>query len=86
MTALPTLGGNNSFATGANNLGQVARWAETATHDLSLTGLKSTAHCNCKLTADMVPTTRLMPTIAISPHETEGVIALASSSSTFDPH
>jgi probable HAF family extracellular repeat protein len=35
MTALPTLGGNNSFATGANNLGQVAGWAETATHDPS---------------------------------------------------
>ena len=35
MTALPTLGGNNSFATGANNLGQVAGWAETATRDPS---------------------------------------------------
>jgi probable HAF family extracellular repeat protein len=35
MTALPTLGGNNSSAAGANNLGQVAGWAETATHDPS---------------------------------------------------
>jgi probable HAF family extracellular repeat protein len=31
MTALPTLGGNNSSAIGDNNLGQVAGWAETAT-------------------------------------------------------
>jgi probable HAF family extracellular repeat protein len=31
MRALPTLGGNNSTATGANNLGQVAGWDETAT-------------------------------------------------------
>jgi probable HAF family extracellular repeat protein len=31
MTALPTLGGNNSTATGANNLGQVVGWDETAT-------------------------------------------------------
>lgn len=29
MTALPTLGGNNSSALGDNNLGQVAGWAET---------------------------------------------------------
>jgi probable HAF family extracellular repeat protein len=31
--ALPTLGGNNGFATGANNLGQVVGWAENAVHD-----------------------------------------------------
>ncbi len=35
MTALPTLGGNNSSAAGVNNLGQVAGWAETATKDPS---------------------------------------------------
>jgi probable HAF family extracellular repeat protein len=35
MTALPTLGGNNSSATAVNNLGQVAGWAETATKDPS---------------------------------------------------
>ncbi len=33
MTALPTLGGNNGFAAGANNLGQVAGWAENTVHD-----------------------------------------------------
>jgi probable HAF family extracellular repeat protein len=33
MRALPTLGGNNGFATGANNLGQVAGWAENTVHD-----------------------------------------------------
>jgi probable HAF family extracellular repeat protein len=31
MTALPTLGGNNSFATGANNRGQIVGGAETIT-------------------------------------------------------
>lgn len=34
MAALPTLGGNNSFATGVNNRGQVVGVAETATQDL----------------------------------------------------
>jgi len=33
MTALPTLGGNNGYAAGANNRGQVAGWAETTFHD-----------------------------------------------------
>jgi probable HAF family extracellular repeat protein len=33
MRALPTLGGNNGFAAGANNRGQVAGWAENAVHD-----------------------------------------------------
>jgi probable HAF family extracellular repeat protein len=34
MRALPTfLGGNNGFATGANNLGQVVGWAENSVHD-----------------------------------------------------
>jgi probable HAF family extracellular repeat protein len=33
MTALPTLGGNNGFAAGNNNLGQIAGWAETTVHD-----------------------------------------------------
>jgi probable HAF family extracellular repeat protein len=33
MTALPTLGGNNGFATGVNNRGQIVGWAENATHD-----------------------------------------------------
>ena len=36
MTALPTLGGNNSSATGVNNLGQVVGWAETAAKDPTL--------------------------------------------------
>jgi probable HAF family extracellular repeat protein len=31
--ALPTLGGNNGFAAGANNLGQITGWAETPVHD-----------------------------------------------------
>src|SRR5580765_1677510 len=33
MRALPTLGGNNGFATGSNNRGQTVGWAETAVHD-----------------------------------------------------
>ena len=33
MTALPTLGGYNGFASSVNNLGQVVGWAETAVHD-----------------------------------------------------
>ncbi len=33
MTALPTLGGNNGFAAGANESGQIVGWAETAQHD-----------------------------------------------------
>jgi len=34
MTPLPTLGGNNSYATAANNWGQVVGLAENSTHDL----------------------------------------------------
>jgi probable HAF family extracellular repeat protein len=33
MTPLPTLGGTHGFATGSNNLGQVAGWAENTVHD-----------------------------------------------------
>ena len=33
MTALPTLGGDNGFATGVNSRGQVVGWAETLVHD-----------------------------------------------------
>jgi probable HAF family extracellular repeat protein len=33
MSALPTLGGNNGFATGANQRGQVVGWAENTVHD-----------------------------------------------------
>ncbi|GGA47380.1 hypothetical protein [Dyella nitratireducens] len=33
MQALPTLGGNNGFAAGANNLGLIVGWAENAVHD-----------------------------------------------------
>jgi probable HAF family extracellular repeat protein len=33
MRALPTLGGNNAFATGANNHRQVVGWAENTVHD-----------------------------------------------------
>jgi probable HAF family extracellular repeat protein len=33
MSPLPTLGGNNGFATGANDRGQVVGWAETTLHD-----------------------------------------------------
>jgi uncharacterized membrane protein len=35
MTALPTLGGDNGFATGINDSGQIVGWAETPVHDLS---------------------------------------------------
>ncbi len=33
MTKLPTLGGNNGFATSVNDLGQVVGWAENTVHD-----------------------------------------------------
>jgi len=33
MRALPTLGGNNGFATGANNRGEVVGWAENTVQD-----------------------------------------------------
>jgi probable HAF family extracellular repeat protein len=33
MRALPTLGGNNGFATGVNQRGQVVGWAENTVHD-----------------------------------------------------
>lgn len=33
MTALPTLGGANGFATGVNNRGQIVGWAENTTRD-----------------------------------------------------
>src|SRR5262249_48602592 len=35
MTGLPTFGGNNSYAAGANDRGQVVGWAETAVHDVT---------------------------------------------------
>ena len=35
VRALPTLGGNNGFATGSNNRRQVVGWTETAVHDPS---------------------------------------------------
>jgi len=37
MKPLPTLGGNNGFATGVNNRGQVVGWAETLVHDPTCT-------------------------------------------------
>lgn len=37
MRALPTLGGNNGYATGANNRGQVVGWAENDVHDPTCT-------------------------------------------------
>jgi len=33
MKALPTLGGNNGFAAGANDAGEIVGWAETRKHD-----------------------------------------------------
>ncbi len=38
MTPLPTLGGNNGFAAGANNEGQIAGWAENTVHDPTCAG------------------------------------------------
>ncbi len=38
MTALPTLGGNNGFATAVDDSGHAVGWAETATHDSTCTG------------------------------------------------
>ncbi len=37
MTGLGTLGGNNSYTTGANNRGQAVGWAENTTHDSTCT-------------------------------------------------
>ncbi len=37
MITLPTLGGNNGFAAGANNRGQIVGWAETRKHDPTCT-------------------------------------------------
>ena len=37
MTKLPTLGGNNGFAAGANNFGKIVGWAETPRHDSTCT-------------------------------------------------
>lgn len=33
MSPLPTLGGDNGFATGVNNLNEIVGWAENTTHD-----------------------------------------------------
>jgi probable HAF family extracellular repeat protein len=38
MTALPTLGGYNGFATGVNEQGQIAGWAENSVHDNTCSG------------------------------------------------
>jgi len=38
MRALPTLGGNNGYATDANNRGAIVGWAETAVHDPTCEG------------------------------------------------
>ena len=38
MRALPTLGGNNGFAAGANNRGQITGWAETNVFDPTCEG------------------------------------------------
>jgi probable HAF family extracellular repeat protein len=38
IRALPTLGGNNGFATGTNNLRQTVGWAENTVHDSTCTG------------------------------------------------
>jgi hypothetical protein len=36
MKGLPTLGGNNGFATGANNVGEAVGWAENTCHWVDL--------------------------------------------------
>jgi probable HAF family extracellular repeat protein len=38
MQALPTLGGNNGFATGSSNRGEVVGWAENTVHDPTCVG------------------------------------------------
>jgi probable HAF family extracellular repeat protein len=38
MHALPTLGGNNGFATGTNDRGETVGWAENTVHDPDCTG------------------------------------------------
>ena len=44
MHALPTLGGNNGYASGANNRGEVVGWAETPLHDLTCEGELGPSH------------------------------------------
>src|SRR5205809_5908461 len=41
---LPFPGGNNGFATGANNLGQVVGWAENGVHDPTCCGQSDPGH------------------------------------------
>lgn len=43
MSALPTLGGDNGFATGVNNRGQIVGWAENDTHDPTCNEFTNTA-------------------------------------------
>ena len=40
ITELPTLGGDNGFAAGINDEGQVVGWAENTTHDPTCTGVQ----------------------------------------------
>jgi uncharacterized membrane protein len=37
MRALPTLGGNNGFASGVNNRGQIVGWSENKVYDHTCT-------------------------------------------------
>ncbi len=53
MNSLPTLGGNNGFASGENNLGQIVGWAETQVHDSNLRAAAGAP----------IPTSRVRPRI-----------------------
>jgi len=44
MHALPTLGGNNGYAAGANNRGEIVGWAETPLRDLTCEGALGPSH------------------------------------------
>jgi uncharacterized membrane protein len=45
ISALPTLGGDNGFATGVNNKGQVIGWAETSFEDPTAIRRRSCSFC-----------------------------------------
>ena len=51
MTPLPTLGGNNSTATAANNLGQVVGWDETRKTDFELRPAATAGNQGSRLSA-----------------------------------
>jgi probable HAF family extracellular repeat protein len=63
MRELPTLGGNNGFATGVNSRGQIVGWAETDIEDPSCTGTQKFGFLAAlwELDGDQISVTGLPP-------------------------